>query len=295
MSKSLVLLPLISLVFLGTVVFAQDSPFGNLADEEKTDRTVFSTENLTLEDYLSVKSNYENLVELHERAFGTRKTELAKQMTARAKDVLVSKIGAAQTFFVGLLENVKETKRLSEISITLLEDVSKSFEELVPDYLIQIEKEEATLDDLVETSEQLNDSILASLEGVSDQISILAVARGQFLIELIDQKAPIILAHLNASADLGGNTEGVQDDYNAAMLKMEKARDGYNQIAESIGDGSSFDTRDRDQLLNRVSGANKDMRAAYDGLENVLSDLRILYSQSPWEIDKTEFELKEES
>jgi len=102
MPKAFILGTIVITLFLGTAVFAQDSPFGNLADEEKTERTMLTAEGLTLTDYLSVRSNYLNLLELHDRAFGTRKTELAVQLVSRAKDLLIAKLGAPHTYLIAL-------------------------------------------------------------------------------------------------------------------------------------------------------------------------------------------------
>ena len=83
MRKLLVLLPILAILSLGSIVFAQESPFGNLNTPEINLRFFDSVDGLTIKDYLDTKDNYKDLEELYERAFGTRRIELEEQILAR--------------------------------------------------------------------------------------------------------------------------------------------------------------------------------------------------------------------
>lgn len=293
MRKFLLILPISIALLLGTIVYAQDSPFGGLTGETASDRMILSVTGLTIQDYLTAKENYIRLVELYDRSYGTRRTELAEQRVARAKDVLVGKLGAVLSYLSDLFDKTLETGRLVESSMMSLGDLRNEFEGRIPAYEEQIENAE-TMSTLSTLSSQINEDMQVTMESARVYTSILAVARGGYLITRIEEKAPIIQVHINASGDLGGDVGGVQNTYDNSMLSLEDARDEYGVISGMIGDGTTGGYS-ADVLRSRVRSANGEMREAFDGLNSVLSELRTLYSNSPWEIDVSQFELGEES
>jgi len=175
----------------------------------------------------------------------------------------------------------------------LLKQSTEEYNTSVLDYQTQIE-EAPSIGELEVVSIQINATISNLFNASRGHVATLSIARGQFLIGLIDEKAPIIQAHMIASADLGGNVADVQENFNESMLAMEGARDGYKEAAILIGDGSILsDSITAEDIEKQVGFANKGLRNAYDGLSEVLESLRALYSQSPWEIDFTQFEQEE--
>jgi hypothetical protein len=293
MRKFLLILPISIALLLGTIVYAQDSPFGGLTGETASDRMILSVTGLTIQDYLTAKENYIRLVELYERSYGTRRAELAEQRVARAKDVLVGKLGAVLSYLSDLFDKTLSTGRLVESSMMSLGDLRNEFEGRIPAYEEQIENAES-MSTLSTLSSQINEDMKVTMESARVYTSILAVARGGYLITRIEEKAPIIQVHINASGDLGGDVGGVQNTYDNSMLSLEDARDEYGVISGMIGDGTTGGYS-ADVLRSRVRSANGEMREAFDGLNSVLSELRTLYSNSPWEIDVSQFELGEES
>ncbi len=287
MRKTLILLPTITLaivitLFLGSSSFAQDSAFSNLADEKNLNREFLSPRGLKRADYLSSRGEYTDLRSEHDQSFGTRKTELAAQMLGRAKDVLTAKLGATSTYLENLYSRVAETGRASEATLAALNKVKNDFVALASGFETKIEEAE-TLADLRAVSIEINTAIQAAINGSRQALTTLTVARGESMIERIEERAVVVLEHINASADRGGDVEGVQETYNAAMLSLEAAKETYAAI-------NADTTSTPDSLKARLQQANQNLRSAYEGLSSVLEDLKVLYSQSPWQIDRSKFE-----
>lgn len=289
-SRALILLPIITL-FLSSVAFAQDrdSAFGNLADQNKAGRTILSTEGLQRADYLSSRKDFSSLREMFNQAFGTRKTELSDQMLARAKDVLTAKLGATSTYLENLYAKVAETGRVSQGNLTLLSKVKSDFDALIPGLTAKIEAAK-TLAELNTISKEINTAIQTAVSNSRQTMTILAVARGEALIDKVEKLAPIVLEHINVAADHGGDVTDVQKTYNSAMLSLESAKNMYAEISALVGDGGALDKDEVATLQTKLRNANQDLHSAYDGLTSVMKTLRVLYSQSPWMIDRGKFE-----
>ena len=290
MHKILVLLPILAILSIGSVVFAQESPFGDFNTPEVKLRFFDSVEGLTINDYLSTKENYVNLEEIYERAFGTRKVELEEQILARAKDLVYAKLGGTQTQLLDVYRKSEETGLPSAQTLEALDVAIDAFAEEVPGYLRLVEPTES-VDEVIEVNKLANDDIELALDALVPTLSILTVSRGEQLILDIEFKAEVIKEHLIASTDLGGATGDVQEDFEDAMLELEEARDDYEKITLLVGDGSKLDikTNALNEVRSLLTSSTVSMRKASDGLSKAVDDLRVLYGQSPWEIDVNKF------
>jgi len=269
-------------LFLGPISFAQNSAFSDLADERNLNREILSTTGLTLADYFSSKEEFMALRSLYNESFGTRKTELAAQMLGKAKDVLMAKLGATSTYLGNLYVRVVETGRATETNLTAFNKVKSDFNASIAGFETKIGEAE-TLADLSAVSIEINVAIQTAVGGSRQLLTTLTVARGESMVERIEERAVVILEHINASADRGGNVAQVQQTYNAAMLSSEAAKETYAAI-------NADTTSTADSLKSKLQRANQSLRNTYEGLNDVLKDLKVLYSQSPWQIDESKFE-----
>lgn len=265
---------------------AEDSPFGDLSSEENNLRTVFGTENQNLDSYLDVKQSYVNLSELYERAFGTRKDEIGLQLVARAKDVLVSKTGAVLNYIEELLIDVEKTSRISEEELQVLSTSAAEFRALATEYEPEVGAK-TTTEELETLAETYNESFIVVLAATRLATIQLAVARGEFLIQQMQAQGNLIQENLNASANVGGNVAPIQDVFNEGMLDLEEAEAAYLSVTTELNNADlEGEEKDYDSLLNKIISANKKVGSGHGSLKNVLSSLRALYSQSPWQLDK---------
>lgn len=267
-------------------IAAEESPFENLSSEENNLRTVFGIENQNLNTYLDVKQSYDNLSELYERAFGTRKEELSLQLVARAKDVLVSKTGAVLNYTQDLIIDVEKTNRISEEELKVLSLSTADFRLTGLEYEEEIDTK-TTIEELTNLSKTYNKSffdVLVSLKLATIQLS---VARGEFLIEQMQGEGDLLQAHLDASANVGGNIGSIQEVFNEGMLDLEAAKTKYKEVTIQLNNAEIEEgDRDYEGLLNKSISANKKVSSGHGSLKNVLSSLRALYSQSPWQLER---------
>ena len=287
MRKLLTILPVLFAFAIISPVLAQDrnegSAFGNLTDERNTNRTILETRGVRLQDYRNVREDYQSLRESHETSFGTRREELADQMLGRAKDILIAKLGATASHLESVYSQLADSGRASEAALTALTEAIQNFNTKIAGFETQINEAES-LEELRSISAQINSEVQAIVNRTRSQNANLNVARGEHLIGRIEARAEVIQRHINAAADLGGDVTAIQRAYDSSMLSLEAAKDEYAEINVLISGGEELTSSQIVTLRSLVNSANKNLKSAFEGLQQVVKDLRVLYSQSPWEI-----------
>ncbi len=283
MPKMLKALPIILTFIIVPQVFAQGSPFGNLADERNTHRVILEFRGVGLNDYRSVRQGYQDLQSSYNNSVGTRRDEISSQMVSRAKDILTAKLGATLSHLEDLRAQLADSGRVSEETLLELAEISERFSTTAATLKPQIDEAESLVE-LRALLSQVNAAAQTATNESRVMNATLNVASGEYLIEQIEDKARVVYAHINSAADLGGDVLSIQRKYDDSMTRLSSAKTTYARVNELVTSDTPLTSTQLINLRSWVSSANSDLRQAHTGLKEVLSDLRVLYSRSPWEL-----------
>lgn len=288
-------------LFVGTQVLAQiqdetdtndptlevleiDSPFGSLADEDNTYREVLNYEGQTLDKYKELKEEYEELQDIYDIAYGPRKEELREKIEAKTKDILVTKLGALDTYLKSMIDGLDDLNVVDEDKMNALRTVSSEFADFAKQTQDSINNVESE-DELEALIPVVNNRISSSYDLTLYYLTLLSIHRGEYLKDQLVLKASLVQKHIDASGALGGDVEPVQKDFDYAMLDLEDSKNEYIQQKQELLATQPTNTREVLNVLRDVTGTSKTVSESQEKLVDVIFDLKILYGQSPWDID----------
>lgn len=269
------------------------SAFGTLSDEKSQNRTVLDMHGRSPADYKRLLQEYRDINTNITRSYGTQRTALQEQSLARAKDVLLAKLGAAETHLKNLIQRLGSLNLLSEGDRQILNSELASFQGFMNEAKADVEAAE-TLTALKTLSLEINREVLESL-GIANYYSIkLSVQKGLAIIEALMARGDLVQAHIDAAGELGGNIVAIQTSFDAAMVSLENAKASYEAISTTLAGISASDTASVQAQFQRVRDTNLAVAKAQTDLKKVVADLKVLYGQSPWTIDRERFTNMEE-
>ena len=271
-----------------TVLLAANSPFGNLADEQNQERAVFDMHGKTVSDYTDLLQEYRQLNDEYLKAYGAQKTVLAEQVLARAKDVLLAKLGAAETHLKNLIQRLGSLNLLTDSDRQILNSELASYQGFMDNAKVDIDAA-TTIPELRVISLEINRETLESFGIANYYVAKLSITRGLTIIDALMGRADLVQAHITASGALGGNVSGIQVLFDAAMLNLEKAKNSYQSIAAALADLTPSGSIAMQAQFDRVRQTNSSVAGAHVDLKTVMADLRGLFGQSPWAIDRSKF------
>ena len=271
-----------------TVLLAANSPFGNLADEQNQERAVFDMHGKTVSDYTDLLQEYRQLDDEYLKAYGAQKTVLAEQVLARAKDVLLAKLGAAETHLKNLIQRLGSLNLLTDSDRQILNSELASYQGFMDDAKADIDAA-TTIPELRVISLEINRETLESFGIANYYVAKLSITRGLTIIDALMGRADLVQAHITASGALGGNVSGIQVMFDASMLNLEKAKNSYQSIAAALADLTPSGSIAMQAQFDKVRQTNTSVAGSHTDLKKVMADLRGLFGQSPWAIDRSKF------
>jgi hypothetical protein len=265
-------------VFAFSTLFAVEynSAFGTLNSETTTDRKVLSPMGQTVTDYAQRYQEYKDLNTQAAGAFGTQRTTLQAQALARAKDVLLSKLGAAEAHIQKILDRISGTEKEALASeLTALQNYINTTKAKI--------EAATTLAELRTISVEMN-QMIAGKFGVGNYYALkIWIQRGLGIINELMGQGDLIQQHIDAAAELGGDVTDIQVMFDEAMLSLEGSKDAYNAALSEL---SGLTVTDPGVLVEfqKIRETNATVAQAQADLKQAVKDLRTLYGQSPWEI-----------
>uniref|UniRef100_A0A7C4TIM5 DUF3829 domain-containing protein n=1 Tax=candidate division WWE3 bacterium TaxID=2053526 RepID=A0A7C4TIM5_UNCKA len=264
-----------------SVANAQSSPFGNLGDGQGSGEATVAVEGQTLASYQKALADYEKLYLIYTKSYGPQKAAFESQILAKGKDVMISKLGAIQTFINDLRKELSDSGLLPDETKPAYDSGVTNFQSFTTTKVNEINSLDS-VDVLPKFSENLNKSILPNMQFGEVYIARISVLRGRYLIEKLMDLAPIIQAQINTAADVGADIEEAQRSLDSSMLILEGLKISYTKIEREANMASVEKTFDSDFMAN-TRATNVKLVEAYKGITETLTNLKTLYAQAPWD------------
>lgn len=275
---------LILLLIPVNIIFAQGSPFGSLTGSDNNEESSVQMQGQEVEDYVDAMNQYNEILDLYEKAYGSQKAVLEDQLIARAKDAMYSKLGAIETYLEALIKNAEFYGQIDSQDKETLGLKLGEYRNAMADYAEDV-KEAENMADIRVVSGEFNAYLDGFLSVKNKHISRISAVRGLEIIEVAMNEIDLMRFHLDSAAGLGHDTELTKAKFDSAMLNLENAKDVYLDVQSGTENLNILDSANTSNYVSKIISTNRDVIKAQEDLKEVVVDLRQFFGYSPWKVD----------